>query len=119
MSVKSIAEAYAQHGSEGLTEKGNNVRITCIAGTATGTTLIITGIVIFVLLQLSIFGVLNLFPNVSSLLGGTFGSAICMAGGAGLTAITLGKMIYLNSGQGEYINANPRVELLPDPREGL
>lgn len=53
MSAKSIVGAYAQHGPAGLTEKGKNVRIACIAGATAGTALVITGIVIFILIELS------------------------------------------------------------------
>ena len=67
MSLKSISEAYSQYGSEGLTEKGKNVRLACIVSATAGTALIITGIVLFIL----IFSPPHLFHTAASLLVAT------------------------------------------------
>lgn len=118
MSVQSIAKAYAQYGPEGLTEKGKNVRIACIAGATVGTALVITGIVIFILLQMScLHGYSSLFPTTGSVLGGCAASGGCA--GAGLCTIILSSGV-LNTGTKEYVEPNPQVKhplVKPDPRD--
>ena len=112
-SVKSIAEAYSQYGSEGLTEKGKNVRLGGIISATVGTALIITGIVLFILL----FTHARLFPSSASVLGVAYSSVICISGGAGL--IIAAYEILNNFKADEYVEANPPikyVKVIPDLR---
>ena len=118
MSLKSISEAYSQFGSEGLTEKGKNVRLGCIVSATAGTTLVITGIVLFILLELSCTHA-GLFPTTASVLGGCFGTSACLAVGSSLIiaahVILNEKAEYID----EYIETEPPIKYgkaRPDPR---
>lgn len=113
MSVQSIEKAYSQYGPEGLTEKGNDERLRCIATAATGTALVIGGIVIFILC-LPHFG---LFPAPAAPLGGCFGFAIL--GAAGIPLIIYSADTLNRSRTAEYINPSPPAkhpQVQPDPR---
>ena len=107
MLVQSITKAYSQHGPEGLTKDGKNVRIACIAGGIAGIALLITGIVIFILLQMNFSPhYSNLFPTTSSVFGGCFASGGCLA--LGTFAIVLGHC-GLTTRIKEFVNPNPPV----------
>lgn len=85
MLLKSLESAFYQHGSEGLTKAGKDLRFKCITGVAAGTALLVAALITIFLLRPSHSG---LFPSDGSIIGAAFGSMFSILGGVALISFS-------------------------------
>ncbi len=81
MAIQSISDAYSRHGSEGLTEAGRTRRSLAISGIASGTTLLVIGLVLGILAFTVFLKFKGPLPSVGS---GVFGIDLCVPAAIGL-----------------------------------
>lgn len=89
MLIKSLESAFYQHGPEGLTETGKQLRFKCITGIAAGTAFLVAALITIVLLRLDLLpSYSGLFPSAGPIFGAAYGSVLCILTGIALISLS-------------------------------